>query len=147
MYAEKNKSKLPPIVEQVVARILHARGSLFSRPGHEAADGLVRQQLLRGGEVLRKCRGVVRTVHCAVAGAADGNGAVQHRVGVALLSVALVRAPVGREGGGEEFSVRACVLSLVVWVWVSCVSMLCVDMRRPHQHVVGVCRRSSSGSM
>lgn len=34
---------LSPVVEQVVARVLHARRPLFSRPGHEAADGLVRQ--------------------------------------------------------------------------------------------------------
>lgn len=84
---------LPSIAEQVVARVLHARGALFPGPGDEPADRFVRQQLFHRGEALRQRQGVVRAVDGAVAGAADGDGAVQDRVGVALLSVALVGAP------------------------------------------------------
>lgn len=85
---------LPAVAKRVVARVLHARGPLLSRPGHEAAEGLVGQELFRRREVLGERRGVVRAVHRAVAGPADGDGAVQHGVGVALFSVALVCAPV-----------------------------------------------------
>lgn len=62
--------------------------------------------------MLRERQGVVRTVHRAVAGAADGDGPVQHGVGVALLAVALVRAPgeeMFRGGRGCAFMVIASV--------------------------------------
>lgn len=72
---------------------MHARGALLPGPGDEAADRFVRQQLFHRGEALRQREGVVRAVDGAVAGAADGDRAVQGRVGVALLSVTLVGAP------------------------------------------------------
>lgn len=85
---------LPSISEQVVPRVLLARRPLLPRPGHEAADGLVRQQLFRGGEALGERRRVVRAVDGAMAGPADGDGVVQDRVSVSLLPVSLVGAPV-----------------------------------------------------
>lgn len=117
-----HKSKSPAVAKQVVARVLHARGPLLSRPGHEASDGLIAQQLFQCREVLGERRGVVRAVNRAVAGSADGDGAVQHRVGVALFSVALVCAPVhevlGVEGGGwgKVGLVREIYLALAVYV-------------------------------
>lgn len=107
---------LSPIAQQVVARVLHAGRPLLSGPGHEAADGLVGQKLLHGGESLGERWGVVGPVYRTVAGTADGDGPVQHRVGDALLLVALVGAPAGkgllregdREGGSstQEWCVR-----------------------------------------
>lgn len=67
---------LPTVAKQAVARVLHARCPLLSSPGHEAADGLVGQQRLPRGEALGERRRVVRAVNRAVAGSADGDGAV-----------------------------------------------------------------------
>lgn len=90
---------LPAIPEQVIPRVLRARGLLLLRPGYEAGDRLVRQQLLPGSEPLGQRRGIVGTVHGAVAGATYVDGTVQRRIRVALLAVALVGAPVGGGGG------------------------------------------------
>lgn len=81
------------ISEQIVRGVLLGRHSLFLRPGHEAPDSFILQQLLPGSETLcERCR-VVRSMNGAVAGPADVDGAIKHVFRAALLAVALVRAP------------------------------------------------------